>query len=113
MSCCEAVLARGQMAHGDLPTVLPWGFSDARNLHSGSVRIFGSAFQMIGSNEAARSATAPAASSSEAAIHEGVLELPGAFKLHFGGQLDGVRVAWRLVGTDGPIVAALGGISAG
>ncbi|MFL6577764.1 MAG: homoserine O-succinyltransferase [Povalibacter sp.] len=68
---------------------------------------------MIGSNEAARSATAPAASSSEAAIHEGVLELPGAFKLHFGGQLDGVRVAWRLVGTDGPIVAALGGISAG
>ena len=49
----------------------------------------------------------------EASVQEGVLELPGVFKLHFGGQLDTVRVAWRLVGDTGPVVAALGGISAG
>ncbi|HEY6641254.1 homoserine O-succinyltransferase MetX [Povalibacter sp.] len=56
---------------------------------------------------------APAGAPGEIPFQEGVLELPGAFKLHFGGQLDNVRIAWRLVGTDGPIVAALGGISAG
>lgn len=44
---------------------------------------------------------------------EGILELPGPFPLHYGGQLEGVRVAWRLVGERGPVVAALGGISAG
>jgi homoserine O-acetyltransferase len=43
---------------------------------------------------------------------EGILEIPGAFKLHFGNQLNDVRVAWRMVGR-GPVVAALGGISAG
>jgi homoserine O-acetyltransferase len=43
---------------------------------------------------------------------EGVWEIPGPFALHFGGELHGVRVAWRLAGT-GPVVAALGGISAG
>lgn len=46
-------------------------------------------------------------------VREGVLDLPGAFKLHFGGELNNARVAWRLVGKDGPVVAALGGISAG
>lgn len=47
-------------------------------------------------------------------LYEGVLELPGAMPLRFGGQLSDVRVAWRLVGdATAPVVAALGGISAG
>ena len=46
-------------------------------------------------------------------VREGILELPGAFPLHFGGGLHNVRVAWRLMGDRGPMVAALGGISAG
>lgn len=46
-------------------------------------------------------------------VREGILELPGAFPLHFGGSLDNVRIAWRLTGDGGPMVAALGGISAG
>ncbi len=49
----------------------------------------------------------------EMSAQEGVLELAGAFKLHFGGQLDNIHIAWRLVGDSGPVVAALGGISAG
>jgi homoserine O-acetyltransferase len=49
----------------------------------------------------------------ETSVQEGVLELSGAFKLHFGGQLNNVRVAWRLAGDTGPVVAVLGGISAG
>lgn len=45
---------------------------------------------------------------------EGVLELEGALPLHFGGQLPNVRVAWRWVGDPAaPVIAALGGISAG
>lgn len=48
------------------------------------------------------------------AVDEGVLELPGPLPLHFGDRLDNVRVAWRLVGDPAaPVVAALGGISAG
>ncbi|HEY4368586.1 MAG TPA: homoserine O-succinyltransferase [Steroidobacteraceae bacterium] len=47
------------------------------------------------------------------AVREGVLGIPGALSLHFGAQLEDVRVAWRLTGSEGPIVAALGGISAG
>jgi homoserine O-acetyltransferase/O-succinyltransferase len=46
-------------------------------------------------------------------VREGVLSIPGALELHFGGRLEGVQIAWRLVGNTGPIVAALGGISAG
>ncbi len=46
-------------------------------------------------------------------VREGVFALPGPLPLHFGGQLGNVQVAWRLVGGNGPIVAALGGISAG
>lgn len=47
-------------------------------------------------------------------VHEGVLELQGPLPLHFGGHLEHVRVAWRLVGDPAaPVVAALGGISAG
>jgi homoserine O-acetyltransferase len=44
---------------------------------------------------------------------EGIVELRGPFPLHHGGELDGIRVAWRIVGPAGaPIVAVLGGISA-
>lgn len=44
---------------------------------------------------------------------EGVLEIPGEVTLHHGGRLGGVRLAWRLTGpAAGPVVVALGGISA-
>jgi homoserine O-acetyltransferase len=50
----------------------------------------------------------------EIAVREGVLEIPGELPLHHGGKLAGVRVAWRLAGaSSAPVVAALGGISAG
>lgn len=65
---------------------------------------------VISSNDAAR---VDAAIPGEPAAREGVLELQGAFKLHFGGELRDIRVAWRLAGGRGPVVAALGGISAG
>lgn len=43
-----------------------------------------------------------------------VLRLEGGFPLYFGGRLRDVDVAFRLVGChDAPVVAALGGISAG
>ena len=46
-------------------------------------------------------------------VREGILELDH-LTLHLGGRLDGVRVAWRVTGNaNGPLVAALGGISAG
>ena len=46
-------------------------------------------------------------------LREGILEVPGVMQLQHGGQLEGVRVAWRLAGqSGGPVVAALGGISA-
>ena len=47
---------------------------------------------------------------------DGILTLGGTFSLHFGGALENVRVAWRLTTAqlpDAPVVAALGGISAG
>ncbi len=60
----------------------------------------------IGSHRAAHSVAAP--------VREGVLQLEQPLPLHHGGSLDGVRVAWRVTGNpDGPLVAALGGISAG
>jgi homoserine O-acetyltransferase len=44
---------------------------------------------------------------------EGVLDLPGMFPLHLGGQLRDLRVGWCLEGAAGaPVVVALGGISA-
>jgi homoserine O-acetyltransferase/O-succinyltransferase len=47
-------------------------------------------------------------------VTEGVLELPDSFSLHFGGVLSSVRIAWRLAGAaNAPVVAVLGGISAG
>lgn len=54
-----------------------------------------------------------AAGPADAAVREGILEIPDALPLRFGGRLDNVRVAWCLTGTQGPVVAALGGISAG
>lgn len=46
-------------------------------------------------------------------VREGVLTVSGSLPLHYGGQLEGVQIAWRLVGGSGPVIAALGGISAG
>jgi homoserine O-acetyltransferase len=46
-------------------------------------------------------------------VREGILSIPGPFALHFGGRLNDVQIAWRLAGNTGPVVAALGGISAG
>jgi len=47
-------------------------------------------------------------------VREGILQLDQPLALHHGGRLDGVRVAWRITGIPhGPLVAALGGISAG
>jgi homoserine O-acetyltransferase len=46
--------------------------------------------------------------------HSAVHRLKGAFRLHFGGELESVSVAYRLAGARGaPVVAVLGGISAG
>ena len=42
---------------------------------------------------------------------EGLLDLPGAFRLQHNAQLANVRIAWRLTGAaDAPVVCALGGI---
>jgi homoserine O-acetyltransferase len=65
--------------------------------------------------ESARASDGAVASAVRAAVaeREGVLEWPGPWSLHHGGRLDGVRVAWRVVGPAGaPVVAVLGGISA-
>ena len=46
-------------------------------------------------------------------VREGVLDIPGPVKLHHGGELPALRLAWRLTGPAGaPVVCALGGISA-
>jgi homoserine O-acetyltransferase len=46
-------------------------------------------------------------------VREGLLEL-SPLRLHFGGNLDRARLAWKLTGNlTGPVVVALGGISAG
>ena len=59
-------------------------------------------------------ASQPTASSSEFTIREGVLTLPDPLSLHFGGALESASIAWRLVGpADAPVLAVLGGISAG
>jgi len=45
---------------------------------------------------------------------EAVHVLPGGMDLHFGGRLERVEVAFRVAGArDAPVVAVLGGISAG
>lgn len=44
---------------------------------------------------------------------EGLLEVPGEIALHHGGRLQGMHIAWRLVGpANAPVICALGGISA-
>ncbi len=46
-------------------------------------------------------------------VREGLFEIPGGLSLYHGGRLPAVRVAWRLAGAaNGPVVCALGGISA-
>jgi homoserine O-acetyltransferase len=56
---------------------------------------------------------APILPAADPAVREGVLEIPGEMALYHGGRLNGVRVAWRLVGpANAPVVCALGGISA-
>ena len=57
-------------------------------------------------------ATSPAQNSA-IQVREGVLAVPGELKLHFGGRLESVSIAWRLAGpANAPVVVALGGISA-
>src|SRR5262245_13343482 len=54
-----------------------------------------------------------AVSAPDLTVREGILELPGEITLYHGGKLDGVHVAWRMVGpANAPVVCALGGISA-
>lgn len=63
----------------------------------------------------AASASAPEPVADRAArVRGGICLLEGDLPLFFGGSLSDVRVAWRMVGPpDAPVVAALGGISAG
>src|SRR5512146_761326 len=57
---------------------------------------------------------APVLPAADPAVREGILEIPGEMALHHGGRLQGVRLAWRMVGpASAPVVCALGGISAG
>src|SRR4051812_18106824 len=56
---------------------------------------------------------ASAEAGNAAQVREGVLAVPGEVKLHFGGKLESVSIAWRLAGPAGaPVVVAIGGISA-
>ncbi len=58
--------------------------------------------------------TASVAHAGDAPLREGVLQVPGELRLHHGGRLANVRLAWRLVGpAHAPVICALGGISAG
>jgi homoserine O-acetyltransferase len=66
----------------------------------------------LSSSSAVRDPTS-AESAPHPLVREGVLAVPGEVKLHFGGVLESVSVAWRLSGpATGPVVVALGGISA-
>jgi len=52
-------------------------------------------------------------SARDSSVHDGILEVPGEISLYHGGKLEGMRIAWRLVGPmNAPVVCALGGISA-
>lgn len=45
-------------------------------------------------------------------VREGVLEIPGGMRLHYGAKLDTARLGWRMTGpATAPIVVVLGGIS--
>ncbi len=49
-----------------------------------------------------------------ATVRDGILDIPGRFEMHHGAMLQGVRVAYRISGAAArPVIAALGGISAG
>lgn len=66
------------------------------------------------SSDAPKASVLNQSSTASPSVREGVLVLPGRFALHFGGALNDVQVAWRLAGNAaGPVVAVLGGISAG
>jgi homoserine O-acetyltransferase/O-succinyltransferase len=55
----------------------------------------------------------PVAPASTITWQQGVLELPQPFRLESGEILEAARLAWQCVGpADGPLVVALGGISA-
>ena len=48
-----------------------------------------------------------------AAPRDAVLPLPRPFRLHYGGELEEPRIAFRVVGPENaPLIAVLGGISA-
>jgi homoserine O-acetyltransferase len=54
---------------------------------------------------------AGAVGGTNAALTEGVLEVPEEWRLHHGGRLTGGRLAWRLTGpADAPVVCAMGGV---
>jgi homoserine O-acetyltransferase len=54
------------------------------------------------------------AGASVAEAREGVLRLAAGLALYHGGQLPELKIAWRLAGAgEGPVICALGGISAG
>src|SRR6202008_3222778 len=62
---------------------------------------------------ASRDDGATAEGPAHAQVREGALAVPGTFKLHCGGALESVSIAWRIAGPAGaPVVVALGGISA-
>jgi homoserine O-acetyltransferase len=62
---------------------------------------------------ALRPSTSAVSGQGDPGVREGLLEIPGVVSLHHGGKLDGLHVAWRLVGpANAPVVCALGGISA-
>ncbi len=61
----------------------------------------------------ARSGDHAAMPARDCPLREGILEIPGEIALYHGGRLEGVRIAWRLIGAaSAPVVCALGGISA-
>lgn len=68
----------------------------------------------VPSNTRQRIAREPAPSTvPDITVREGILELPGEFSLYHGGKLNGIHIAWRMVGpANAPVVCALGGISA-
>jgi homoserine O-acetyltransferase len=68
---------------------------------------------MSNDNKPASIHDASAAASAGPQVREGVLAVPGETRLHFGGKLESVSIAWRLAGPAGaPVVVAIGGISA-
>jgi homoserine O-acetyltransferase/O-succinyltransferase len=68
---------------------------------------------MSNDKQISRQDAVTATAHSQALVREGVLAVPGELKLHFGGSLEGVSLAWRLTGSAAaPVVVALGGISA-